>query len=455
MKSRHLLVLDLNHLFKPALEEGYESLNPLQDEFKDIHQGIHALKKTGHLPYATLPQDDILADNVILMARKYPQLDNVVVMGIGGSALGASSLYLAIKGAYSHLKKEKKPRLTVVDHIEPDSTLQLLSQIEDQKNLYVIISKSGNTSETLAQYLLLKKQIPDLGKNNLFIITDSHNGCLRDLAVKEDIPCLPIPSGVGGRFSVFSAVGLFPLALAGLNIKDLLDGAAHMEKQCLSSKLEQNPAGLLAMTLNGWIQKGYSQIVLMPYADRLRLVSDWFAQLWGESLGKAKTLDGQLKNVGSTAIKAVGVTDQHSQLQLYLEGPKDKIVLFLEVEEFLEKAHVYDGNCDDERMAFLKGKSLAQLMQAEKLATEECLRENGRPNATIRLSMINEFQLGQLYQLFMNVIPYMGALMNINPFDQPAVERIKKFTFGLMGRKDFGDFADKLKNQPKDKKLIF
>jgi len=142
-------------------------------------------------------------------------------------------------------------------------------------------------------------------------------------------------------------------------------------------------------------------------------------------------------------------------LQLYLEGPKNKAVIFLEVDDFGATADLSDKEHGDDRIDFLKGSSLAELLECEKLATEECLRENGIPNATIRLSMVNEFQLGQLYQLFMNVIPYMGALLNINAFDQPAVERIKKFTFGLMGRKGFEDFAEKLKGQKKEKKFVF
>lgn len=228
-----------------------------------------------------------------------------------------------------------------------------------------------------------------------------------------------------------------------------------METLCQSSKLAQNPAGLLAMSLYAWQQKGRSQVVVMPYADRLRLVSDWFAQLWGESLGKACTIDGQKKYVGSTPIKAVGVTDQHSQLQLYLEGPKDKVVLFIDVDDFNSDGHLSTIKTKDDRIDFLSGSSLAKLLKAEKLATEESLRENDRPNLSIKMSMVNEFQLGQLYQLFMNVIPYMGSLMGINPFDQPAVERIKQFTYGLMGRKKFDDYASKISDNPHDKRFIF
>jgi len=183
-----------------------------------------------------------------------------------------------------------------------------------------------------------------------------------------------------------------------------------------------------------WLQnKKLSQVVMMPYSDRLRYVSDWFAQLFGESVGKG--------GLGYTPIKAVGVTDQHSQLQLYLEGPRDKLISFLDVSHYDNDAPTGASAFTDERISFLHNISLKELMQAEKKATEESLRENNRPNQTITLPRLDEYPLGQLYQLFMNVVPFIGALMDINPFDQPAVERIKRLTFGLMGRKGFENEA--------------
>ncbi|MBF0104445.1 MAG: glucose-6-phosphate isomerase [Deltaproteobacteria bacterium] len=459
MKSKQPLTIDLNNFFKPLITDGLDPVASYEEEFSQIHSGIKTLKQTGNLPYAKLSQDDAMRDNVTLMAGRYQQYDNVVVLGIGGSALGASSLYYAIKGPYANYvagTQKKSPRLFVVDHIEAQTIGDLFNLISADKNLFVVISKSGSTSETLAQYLLVKKFFANIGRENFLFITDPQKGLLRDLVVKENYASLVVPPGVGGRFSVFSPVGLFPLAACGVDITALLDGVEHMEQLCLNDRLAQNPAGLVAVTCHQWLKRhGVSEIVMMPYSERLHFFSDWFAQLWGESLGKMFTLKGEKKFTGSTPVKSVGVTDQHSQLQLYLEGPRNKVVVFVEVENTDYEGHLGESNSGDERLDFLSGQTMHKLMSAEKAATEESLRENNRPNATIKMSMINEFQLGQLYQLFMNVVPYMGALLDINPFDQPAVEKIKKFTFGLLGRKGFEDFADKLKAHKKDKGLVF
>lgn len=459
MKSRHPIVLDLNNLFQPAIKDGLKKISDFDKSFHQIHDGVKALKKTGQLPFSKLPSDDVILQQVQQAAQKFSGFENIVVFGIGGSALGASSLYQSFTGLYGNLKRDRKntsPRLFVLDNIDPNTIADVFKLTSSQKNLYIFISKSGNTSESLAQYLYVKRVAPELSNQNCFVITDSENGYLRALSEQENYESLSIPTGVGGRFSVFSSAGLFPLAVCGIDIETVLDGAQHAESQCQHDVLAQNPAALLAFSLHAWLKKKkMSQVALMPYSDLLRAFSEWFAQLWAESLGKKSTLNGKKEFIGSTPLKNVGVTDQHSQLQLYLEGPRDKIVLFVDVEDTGGQGQLSDGKIGDERIDFLVGCSLKELMTVERMATEESLRENDRPNATIRLSMINEFQMGQLYQTFMNLIPYMGSLLNINPFDQPAVERIKKFTFGLMGRKGFEDFELKIKGREKKKELIF
>lgn len=457
MKERHKLSLDLNGFFAPILPEGLDQpLGRYEDQFKQVHQAIMAFKSTGHLPYCKLPTDEIMRDNVLLEARRHKDKKHIVVFGIGGSALGTSSIYLALKGPFAHLKDDANPQLFVVDNVDSDTLNDLFEVIDPQKTLFVLISKSGNTSETLAQYLVLKKRIPDIDHDQIFVITDANSGYLRDLRDHLDLHGLAVPHGVGGRFSVFTPVGLFPLALAGVDIVALLDGAAHMEEQCQSSVLLQNPAGLLAVTLNEWMTtRDFSQVVMMPYSDRLRLFADWFAQLWGESLGKKNNVRGEEVCVGSTPIKTVGATDQHSQMQLYLHGPRDKVILFIEVEESLNDEIMGEPDLKDDRINFLANQKIHDLLVRGKQATEQCLWEQGRPTASISLTQINAFQLGQLYQLFMNVIPYMGALMEINAFDQPAVERIKKYTFGLMGHPECQDYAEKLKHHVRDDSFRF
>lgn len=452
MRARQPLHLDLNNLFSPNIASGPKNLNDIAGFFADTHKALQVLRQTGQLAFAMLPDDTILQGDVGGLAKKYHSHDNIIVCGIGGSALGVSSLAYALQGPYAFLKKT--PRLFVLDNIDPLQMYEFKTITALAKNLFVFISKSGNTPEILAQYRFIKNNFKNLSRKNTVIITDPKQGFLRELAQKEDIPSLSIPPGVGGRFSVFSAAGLFPLALLGVPLEELLAGALHAEAQCRSDVLAQNPAALLATSFYYWLQKkSLQEVVIMPYADRLRFVTDWFAQLFAESLGKRYSLDHKEIHLGFTPIKALGVTDQHSQLQLYLEGPNNKLTLFLEIDHANPQDDFGSKKQGDERIDFLAGKSLADLIVAERQATAETLREQGRPNATIKMAEINAYQLGQLYQVFMNMIPYLGCFWNINAFDQPSVERIKEFTFGLMGRPGFEDL--KISQNKKRNALIF
>lgn len=454
MASKSPLKLDLNNLFHPAIEDGPVSLSLFKENFATVHSGINALRNTGQLGFSWLPDDIRMQSEVLTLAERFQGVKNIVVFGIGGSALGAKSIFHALQGPFAPLQMDEK-RFFVLDNIDPDTFVDLAALIQNDDNLFIVISKSGNTSETLAQFLFAKKVFHKFGPDNVVLITDPEEGLLRDLVAKENYPSLPIPPGVGGRFSVFSAAGLFPLAVAGVSIEMLLDGARYGEKVCRHEVLAQNPAALLAVTLDFWArERGLTELVFMPYSDRLMYFSDWAAQLFAESLNKCATLTRQTPRYGLTILKALGTTDQHSQLQLYLDGPRNKIICFVE-SEHKNKAALAESTMGDDRLDFLSGRSLAELLQAEKLATEESLRENGRPTATIHIEETSAFQIGQLYQIVMNVIPYLGGLLEINPYDQPAVERIKKFTFGLMGKKGFEDFAEKLEDRPKRDGFVF
>lgn len=455
MSSRHPLILDLNGFFSPALADAPSDPHAIAVDFNGAHRGLSALRSSGQLGFAALPGDSLICDHALTLSRKFKSVKNVLLFGIGGSALGAASLHLALKGPWSNLNPGGAPRLFVLDNIEPKPLCDLVDFVGQDDNLYLFISKSGNTSETLAQYLFVKKHFPKFSDERTVIITDPHKGFLHDLVVKNNLAHLTVPSSVGGRFSVFSSVGLFPLAVCGVDVKSLLDGASHMETRCRSEVLAQNPAGLLAVSFYHQLKQGVTQWVILPYSDRLRLFGDWFAQLFAESLGKKYSLDGQEVRSGFTPLKALGVTDQHSQLQLYLDGPRDKAVVFVDVQNGGADAPLWDKKFDDDRIDFLTGKNLSDLLAAEKQATEESLRESGCPNLTVKMSEINVFQMGQLYQLCMNTVAYLGAFLNINPYDQPAVEKIKEFTFGLMGRPGFDGFSARMAERQKRQDLVF
>lgn len=453
MNLKAPLKIDLNNLFQPAIADGPEGLSHCEARFGEIRQALTALRSTGQLAFSHAPEDIRVVSETLAVAGRFKKAENVIVFGIGGSALGAKSVYQALFGPFAD-RDLSRPRLFVVDNVDARTHLDLLRATREEDNVFVFVSKSGNTSETLAQYLFAKKSFPKFSKDNVVAVTDPGEGCLHDLAAKNGYAALPIHPGVGGRFSVFTPAGLLPLALAGADIEALLEGARQGEKFSRENAFAQNPAALLAFSWDHWFRHGAAQLAFMPYSDRLALFTDWAAQLFAESLGKKTTLAGGAPAYAPTILKALGATDQHSQLQLYLDGARDKLVCFVEVERAPELKLEGEGVGDD-RTDFLLGKTFHELLYAEKRATEEVLRENSRPNATIALAELNAFQIGQLYQVVMNVVPYLGALLDINAYDQPAVERIKKFTFGLMGKKGYGDFTQKLLENPKRKEFIF
>jgi len=242
---------------------------------------------------------------------------------------------------------------------------------------------------------------------------------------------------VGGRFSVFSSVGLLPAAVVGIDIEELLAGAAYMNEICTTSDLFQNPAYLNATLQYLADKKGKPMSVMMPYADSLKEIADWYRQLWAESLGKRVSLDGKTVHVGPTPIKALGATDQHSQMQLYIEGPFDKVITLIGVKDFGAEAKIPKAYKEIGELGYLGGHSLKGLLQAEMLATEMALTKNNRMNCTITLSEVNAFTIGQLLQMLMIQTAFAGGLYNIDPFDQPGVEHGKQYAYGLMGRKGY------------------
>ena len=375
------------------------------------------------------------------------KFDNLVVLGIGGSALGNIALQAALNPYTYNLdaSARKGPRMFVVDNVDPAYFGSVLKFCEQnggfKKTLFNVVSKSGETAETAAQFMvirdLLKKHVGADYKSNIVAVTDPKSGTMRKICDTEGFTTLPVPDGVGGRFSVLSPVGLFSAAMCGIDINALLDGAAAMDGPCSREQLSTNPAATIAFLLcELGSSKGKTNHVMMPYANALYLLADWYRQLWAESLGKQVDLSGETVYAGFTPIKALGTTDQHSQVQLYREGPNDKVFCFLEVQSF-------DGAGGDmniptglgvEAIKYLEGKSMTTLLSAEKRATEFAFVESQRPNFTIKFPKIDAHHVGQFIYLWEMVTAYAGLMLNIDAYNQPAVETGKVATFGLMGR---------------------
>ena len=372
-----------------------------------------------------------------------------VVLGIGGSALGPICVFNALLHLHhNELPKEmrKAPKLYVEDNIDPERMAALLDVIDIKTTYFNVITKSGETSETLSQFIilynLLKKAVGEAAaKEHIFVTTTDGKGSLYNVAKKEGFKIFGIPSGVGGRFSVLSNVGLVPFAVMGVDIKSMLVGARAMRTACERTDIYQNPALMIAFLQVKSMKAGKNISVMMPYADGLKTMADFYCQIWAESLGKAVNKAGKTVNCGQTPAKSLGVTDQHSQVQLYTEGPFDKVVTFIGVEKFGETVDIPADESADVGN-FLKGHTLNELITAERKSTEYALTKAERSNYTIVMPEVNAETVGELLMYFMYVTAFAGAYLDIDTFNQPGVEEGKKATFAMIGR---AGYEEKLK----------
>jgi glucose-6-phosphate isomerase len=355
-------------------------------------------------------------------------------VGIGGSALGPMAVHKALGHPYYNAlsgEDRRGPRMHFAENTDP-ATLSAILDLTDPEGTYVnVVTKSGSTAETMANFLVIRGVLIDaLGdfgfQGRTIATTDPEEGFLKQIAEREDLKVLPIPADVGGRFSVLTPVGLLPAAVAGLDIDALLAGAA----QCVDEVNErgaEHPAVVgAAMHFLMDTARGRNVRVMMTYADALERLAAWFVQLWAESLGK----DGK----GSTPHGAVGTTDQHSQVQLYMDGPEDKVIEIVEVEDHPRDLTIPEAYDDLEGVGYLGGHSMAELLGVECDATRRALAEAGHPNSTIRLRATNEENLGYVFQALEVQTAIAGSLYGVNAFNQPGVEAGKQITYKRMGR---------------------
>ncbi|MCD7780650.1 MAG: glucose-6-phosphate isomerase [Candidatus Gastranaerophilales bacterium] len=383
------------------------------------------------------------------------RFDDILILGLGGSALGGKAVCEALLPPYwNFLSKEQRnnyPRIFFLDNIDPDQMNSLLKILDLKKTLVNVITKSGSTAEVMAQYMVLKdlmeKELGDDYRKNVIATTDKNIGILKQLSDQEGYKTFYIPDDVEGRFSVFSAVGLLPFALVGINIEEVTQGIKDMDLALKNTDINYNIAAqnaLIHFLMD--VKCGKKISVMMPYSNRLRYVADWYCQLWAESLGKERDKNNNIVNTGQTPVRATGVTDQHSQIQLYNEGPNDKIINFLRVKEFdtnLEIPNIFEYT----GISYLGGKTMNQLYNAEADSTMASLIDYKRPNVTITIPKVSPYYLGQLLYMFEVQTAITGALYNIDAFNQPGVEQSKNYTYALMGRTGYEDSANELKEK--------
>lgn len=415
-----------------VLEAAMPRLEGLQAEFqRDREKGL--------LPFMDLPYQPT-AKIKALAKEVRGRFDNFVLLGIGGSALGPIAIHQALHSPFYNLlsKNDRKgPRMFFLDNVDPSEIVRLLDLLDPKKTAVNVVTKSGETFETLAQFALFQKWIvravgKEKGARHFIATTDPKKGTLREIAQKEGYPILEIPEPVGGRFSVLTPVGLFPAAVSGINIDRMLKGAADLDRQLKNAPPREHPAVRGAfLQYQSFVEKRRNILVSMPYAEGLVGMAQWFVQLWAESLGKEKDLSGENIRVGQTPVVAVGATDQHSQIQLYMEGPFDKTVQFMTVEE-LGKDPRIPALRKEGPLGLLAGHTLGELLQIEQRAIEQSMTEAGLPNCRITLPRLDAETIGALFYFFEVQTAFAGKLYRINPFDQPGVEAGKKIIKKLL-----------------------
>jgi glucose-6-phosphate isomerase len=437
-----MLTLDINSSTRGSTEAGID-IDRIRGSAPRVEKALADLGAGGDFTgWVSLPLDEAPAVEARTWASELPaSIHHAVVMGIGGSSLGPLTIYEAVHHPGTLLGTPlagQARRLWFLDNSDPDTVRGVLDALDPAETLYIVITKSGSTAETATQLMIAwdraSTQLGDEARNHFVFVTDPERGDLRALAGRLDVRCFDVPPDVGGRFSVLSAVGLVPCAVAGIDPVELLAGARAIHRSCLTAPIESNPAALFAVTAHLMdVDQKRPIHVMMPYSDRLGRVGEWFRQLWAESLGKR---DATGRGIGPTPINARGATDQHSLLQLLAEGPADKFVIFLDVTKRAEMA-VPALFGDLGSFGYLAGHTLAELIGAELKGTEASLARAGTPSVTITLDEITPGSVAALLYMFEVATAVAGSLYGIDPYHQPGVEASKKLTCGLLGRKGF------------------
>jgi len=392
-----------------------------------------------NLGFMKLPMDLDTPLNVQALVNGYLKIfKNLIVLGIGGSDLGARAVISALA------KKEFGMKIFFLGgNTDPEEIQRILSQVNLSETLVNVISKSGDTIETMSTFIYIRDLlIKELGvekhRDHIIATTDKENGTLKSIVNKEGYQALVVPNDVGGRFSVLSTVGLFPIACSGVDINKLLMGAQSIANSLVKSGDSFHQSEIFAaLHYLGYAKRGQKIHVLVPYSSRLKEFGFWYRQLWAESLGKKDSLNGEEIYVGPTPIASLGSTDQHSQFQLYYFGPFDKILTFIDIEDHGVNITVPAAFDDIEGVSYMAGLNFNKIIRTELQASSLALAERKRANGRLVIPEISEFYIGQLIQFFEIATSYMAFLLNINAYDQPGVELGKQNMYALFDRPGF------------------
>ncbi|MCB9063319.1 MAG: hypothetical protein H6622_17470 [Halobacteriovoraceae bacterium] len=359
----------------------------------------------------------------VRLLERFEDKKHFVLLGIGGSSLGPKMILSA-------LPKKRDISFHFIDNVDPDEFYATVSAIDLKKTLFYVVSKSGDTIETLSCLVILKNLLNDAGisesqyKDYFLFCTENNNGQLNNLSKKWNIQSIEIPQNIGGRFSVLTAVGMIPTIFAGHSVKAFFDGAQEIIDE-FYTKQENSDIIHQSLILKYFYDKKINETVLMPYSSRLKSFSDWFVQLWAESLGKEKDRDNQTVEIGLTPIAAVGASDQHSQMQLFMDGPRNKYIFFIGIDNFSHDFSL-ENDLDGNTFELISPHGLSHIIHAELRGTMRALEQKGRPFNYLRPSELNEHNIGAMILYFETLTAAMGEVFNINAFDQPGVALGKK-----------------------------
>jgi len=427
-----MLELDFSNMMKEVIGTGGLSKNTIikfRGKIEEAHKHIKNRVRPELAFIDLLYQDTSEIKNTARHIKK--TIENFLILGIGGSSLGPRAIVESLS-PFHNLRK--RPKVFIYDNVDPRTLKHILSIIDLKKTSVNVISKSGSTAETIASFMILwnemKRMLGRLASERFIVTTDPEKGNLRKIADERRLRSLDIPQGVVGRYSVLSSVGLLLAEVIDIDSDEMLRGAKDIHNRCSEPDIYKNPAylfGTLLYLMDN--EKKRSINVLVPYADSLKSLSEWFCQLWAESLGK--------EDKGLTPYPSLGATDQHSQLQLWIDGPQDKVLIFIRINDYGVDIKIPAVFNDMEGLNYLSGHTLSELIKAEEEATELALAKAKRPNMTIIIPQIDAYHIGQLFHFLELVTAFTGALYRINPFNQPGVEEGKNLIYGMMGKKGF------------------
>lgn len=437
-----MISIDFTNMMASAVENGVTDAEweEAGGAFGAIHDALSRLRSGGVADFMNIPRNaPLLQQSLDFAARTRGRYDDVVILGIGGSALGPIALRTALcRSGWNELDSDARsgnPRLHVLDNIDPVTIAAVLGRLRLDRALFIVTSKSGGTAETMSQFLIAHDRVTAAGldvTDHFVFVTDPRTGALRPLAHELGVTALDIPPGVGGRYSVLTPVGTLPAALLGIDVAALIAGAGDMLERCESVDLARNPAGIIGSLFYMSDVRHHRVVdVLMPYADPLRDFAAWFVQLWAESLGKHRD-DGA--SVGSTPLPALGATDQHSQVQSFMEGPANKAVAFIAVEDHGTDITIPSAFEHVTELGYLGGHTIGELLNIEQRATAGALAKRGRANLTIRIEQVDAWHVGGLMMMLELATAYAGQMYGVNAFNQPGVELGKQFAYALLGR---------------------